>query len=130
MMEIPENHRDLLTDEKKAFAVLATLNKDQTVQASPLWFNYTDGRILINSARGRQKDKNMRERKTVALVILDPGNPYRYLQIQGTVTSITEKDADAHINALAHKYWGKDYSFVAGEVRVIYEITPNHIQAD
>jgi PPOX class probable F420-dependent enzyme len=129
MKEIPEEYQDLLSDGVKAFAVLATLNKDQTIQASPLWFNYSDGKLFINSAHGRRKDINMRERKTVALVILDPRNPYRYIQIQGTVTAIIEKDANAHINSLAHKYWGKDFNFIPGEIRVIYEITPQHIQA-
>lgn len=128
-MEIPADYQDLFSDKKRAFAVLATLNEDHTIQASPLWFNVAGGKILINSARGRRKDINMRERKTVALVILDPDNPYRYLQIQGTVTAITENGADEHINQLARKYWGKDYNFVPGEVRVIYEITPKKIQA-
>lgn len=127
MATIPESHRDLLRDDERAFAVLATLNKNNTIQASPLWFNTDDDLIYINSALGRVKDRNMRARRTIALVILDPKNPYRYIQIQGKITKITEEDATAHIHALSHKYHGTDYPLRVGETRVKYEITPEKV---
>ena len=69
----------------------------------------------------------MRRDRRVALSIQDPDNPYRYLAIQGDVVEITENGADAHIDALAKKYLGKErYPFRSpGEVRVIYKIRPN-----
>jgi hypothetical protein len=71
----------------------------------------------------------MRRNKRVALSIQDPDNAYRYLAIQGEVTEISESGADAHIDALAKKYLGKDrYPYrVPGEVRVIYKIRPEKV---
>jgi hypothetical protein len=72
------------------------------------------------------KQRNMKEGSPVALSIMDPENPYRYLQVRGKVTRMTEDGASAHIDSLAKKYLGKDkYPFAQpGEVRVMYEITP------
>lgn len=106
MRTIPESHRDLLSDDKKAFAFLGTLMKDGTPQVTPIWFNTEGELVLINSAQGRIKDKNMRERPAVALTIMDPENPYRYIQIHGKVIAITPDGADAHIDALSFKYTG------------------------
>ena len=68
----------------------------------------------------------MKAGSPVALAIMDPDNPYRYLQIRGHVSSVVEVGADAHIDSLAKKYLGKDkYPFrQPGEVRVMYEIEP------
>jgi PPOX class probable F420-dependent enzyme len=131
MKNIPEQHQDLLADQKKAFVYLATSMADGTPQVTPVWFN-TDGEyILINTAAGRIKDKNMRARPNVALCIADPGNPYRYLQIQGKVVGNTTEGADAHINALAFKYLGQDKypGRKPGEQRVIYKIQPLKVDA-
>ncbi len=127
MVKIPAEVQDLLSDQKKAFAYLATLMKDGSPQVTPLWFDANGDEILINSAKGRVKDRNMRKDHRVALVIQDPQDPYRYIQIRGQVTEITEDGADAHINALSHKYRGKDYSFTPGQVRVIYRIQPESV---
>jgi PPOX class probable F420-dependent enzyme len=121
----PENYRDLF-DEKKAFANLATLMPDGSPQVTPVWFDRKDGMIRVNTAKGRVKARNMREGAHVALAIMDPDNAYRYVQVRGTVSRITEDGADAHIDSLAKKYLGQDkYPFrQPGEVRVMYEITP------
>jgi PPOX class probable F420-dependent enzyme len=128
MAEIPAAFRDLT--EKKAFANLATLMSDGSPQVTPVWFDVANGRIRVNTAKGRVKARNMHEGSHVALSILDPDNPYRYMQIRGEVVRMTEQGADAHIDGLAKKYLGKDkYPFrQAGEVRVIYEIEPAAIQ--
>ena len=131
MKIVPENFQDLLSDEKKAFLYLATLMKDGSPQVTPIWFN-TDGEyILINSAKGRIKDKNMRHRPNVALCITDPSKPYRYLQIRGKVVEITEEGACAHIDTLAGKYTGKPkyMNGKPGEVRVTYKIRPEKVDA-
>ena len=107
MVEIPAKYLDLL-QEKKSFANLATIMPDGTPQVTPVWFDYTNGKIRVNSAKGRVKTRNMTEGAPVALSILDPDNPYRYIQIRGRVGHVTEKGADAHIDSLAKKYLGKD----------------------
>jgi PPOX class probable F420-dependent enzyme len=127
---IPDSHKDLLTG-KKALASLATVMPDGSPQVTPVWFDYTDGRIRVNTARGRVKDRNMSQNAHVALAIIDPENPYRYVQVRGRVASISEEGADAHIDSLAKKYLGKDKYPYAGpkEGRVIYTIEPLSVQS-
>ena len=123
---IPEKYRDLF--EKPAFGHLATLNPDGSPQVTPVWLDVEDGLILVNSAKGRKKDRNLRRDPRVSLSVTDPENPYRYLEIRGRVVEITEKGADEHINKQAKKYLGVDkYPYrQPGEVRVLYKIQPEH----
>jgi PPOX class probable F420-dependent enzyme len=127
--QIPEAFRPLLGDDVKAFAHLGTLLPDGSPQVTPVWFDTAGDAIRVNSAKGRWKDRNMRRDGRVALAIMDPQNPYRYLQIRGRVERITEDGADAHIDRLAKKYMGADtYPFrQPGEVRVIYVIRPERV---
>jgi PPOX class probable F420-dependent enzyme len=129
MVEIPAKYLDLLQD-KKSFANLATIMPDGTPHVTPVWFDYTNGKIRVNSAKGRVKTRNMSEGAPVALSILDPDNAYRYIQIRGRVGHVTEEGAFAHIDSLAKKYLGKDkYPFgQPGEVRVTFEIEPDAVQ--
>ncbi len=126
---IPEGFTDLLTT-KTTFAHLATVMADGSPQVTPVWFSYDGTHIVVNSAKGRVKDRNMRARAQVSLSILDPDNAYRYLQIMGRVVDITEQGADAHIDALTKKYTGQDtYPWRSPtEVRVIYRIQPDKAQ--
>ena len=129
MKIVPESHRDLLSDNVRAFAFLVTVMADGSPQVTPVWFN-TDGEtILINSARGRIKDRNMRQRPQVAMAIPDPHNPYRYLQIRGVVESFSEQGGKEHIDMLSRKYTGREFYTSArpGEVRVIYRIRPDRV---
>jgi len=131
MLNVPETHTDLLTDEKKAFLFLATTLKDGTPQVTPVWFN-TDGEyILINSAAGRLKDRNMRARPDIALCIFDSADPYRYLQIRGRVVEFTTDGADEHIDRLSFKYRGTEKygNRKPGEQRVTYKILATKIDA-
>ena len=130
MAVIPEKYLDLL-EQKKAFAHLATIMPDGSPQVTPVWFDYTGGMIRVNTAKGRVKARNLREGAPVALSIMDPDNPYRYIQIRGRVKRVVEQGADQHIDSLAKKYLGKDkYPFgQPGEVRVMYEIEPLHANA-
>jgi PPOX class probable F420-dependent enzyme len=129
MTWIPETYQDLIEDTSKAFCSLATVMKDGSPQLTPVWFN-TDGKhILINSAMGRVKDKNMRRNPNVAMVIIDPEDPYRYIQIRGKVIAITTFGARQHIDDLSKKYTGRD-KFTGGpidEIRVTYKILPERI---
>jgi PPOX class probable F420-dependent enzyme len=129
MTEIPSIYMDLLT-EKKALAHLATVMPDGSPQNTPVWFDYTDGKIRVNSAVGRVKTRNMKMGAKVALSISDPDNPDRYVQLRGTVTRVRQDDvAAAHIDQLAFKYLGLDKNPYpnAGE-RVMFEISVFSVQ--
>jgi PPOX class probable F420-dependent enzyme len=127
-VSIPEKYRDLLT-KKVAFANLATLMPDGRPQVTPVWFDFDGANLIINSARGRQKDRNVRRDPRVALTIVDPDNPYRYVEVRGRVTDITQEGARDQINKLAKKYMGKDvYPGPPDEVRVTYIVRPEKVQ--
>jgi PPOX class probable F420-dependent enzyme len=117
--------------EKRAFAHLATIMPDGTPQVTPVWCDFDGTHVRINSAKGRVKDRNMRRDGRVALALMDPDNPYRYVAVRGRVVEITEHGADAHIDSLAKKYLGQDrYPYRRpGEVRVIYTIQPEGVSA-
>jgi PPOX class probable F420-dependent enzyme len=125
--QIPEEVKDIF--KKRAFAHLATVMPDGSPQVTPVWVDYDGTYVRINSAKGRLKDKNMRRDKRVSLSVQDPDNPYRYVEVRGTVDDITENGADADIDSLAKKYLDKDkYPFRSpGEVRVIYKVRPEKI---
>lgn len=129
MKLIPSSHRDLLSAEVRAFAHLVTLMPDGSPQVTPVWFSTEGEYILVNSARGRVKDRNMRARPRVALAISDPQNPYRYLQIRGPVAEVIEAGAREHIDALCKKYTGRERFNLRSpdEIRVIYKIYPEHV---
>ncbi|HTX06311.1 MAG TPA: PPOX class F420-dependent oxidoreductase [Steroidobacteraceae bacterium] len=121
---IPESHLDLF--RKKAFANLATLMPNGSPQVTPVWVDYDGRHVLINTAQGRQKDKNLQRDGRLAMSIFDPENPYRYLEVRGRVAERTREGADQHIDAMARKYLGQDkYPYrQPGEVRVLYKVTP------
>jgi PPOX class probable F420-dependent enzyme len=125
---IPDKYKDLLSG-KKAFASLATLMPDGTPQVTPVWFDYDGKNLIVNTARGRQKDLNVRRDPRVALTIIDPENPYRYVEVRGRVTDITQEGATEHIDKMAKKYLDKDkYPFAKpGEVRVLYKVRPEKV---
>ncbi len=127
---IPEKYLDLM--QKRAFAHLATLMPDGSPQVTPVWFDYDGEHIIVNSARGRVKDKNMQRDQRVTLEIMDPDDPYRYLEIRGCVVEITEEGGDAGIDRLAHKYLGVDsYPFRnPAEQRVVYKIAPTKVKGN
>ena len=127
---IPDAYLDLFTT-KVAFAHLGTISADGGPQVTPVWFDYDGGKVRINSARGRAKDRNMERERRVALSIIDPENPYRHVAVRGRIVEITEEGASDHIDRLAKKYLGKDkYPFGRpGEVRVTYVIEPTSVSA-
>ncbi len=130
MKGFPDTHKDLLDDATRAFAYLATIMPDGSPQLTPLWFN-TDGEyILVNSSKGRVKDRNMRREPRVALVIADPKDPYRFVQVRGSVAEIVEHGGLEHINRLSLKYHGKPWTARPGQVRVIYKILPSTASPD
>jgi PPOX class probable F420-dependent enzyme len=117
-----DKYKDLF--EKRAFAHLATLMPDGSPQVTPVWVDYDGTHIIVNTARGRQKDRNLHKDSRVAIEVQDPDNPYRYMQMRGRVAEMTEAGADASIDKLAKKYMGVDtYPYRRpGEQRVIVRI--------
>ncbi len=126
---IPEKYRDLF--QKKAFASLATLMPDGRPQVTPVWCDFDGRHVIVNTARGRVKDRTMSRDPRVSLAIIDPENPYRYLEVRGRVTEITETGADDHINRMAKKYLGVDqYPYRRpNEKRVLYKIEPERVSS-
>jgi len=127
---IPDKFHDLFT--KKGFAHLATLMPDGSPQVTPVWVDFDGTHVLVNSAKGRQKDKNMKRDARVSLSIADPDNPYRYVEIRGKVAEISEAGADQHIDKMAKKYLGQDtYPYrKAEEVRVVYKVLPTKVSSN
>ena len=126
MKNFPQEFLDLLDDKTKAYLFLATTMSDGSPQVTPIWFNADDEHILINTNEGRTKDKNMKARPKVAMVIQDPNDPYRYLQIRGEIANYTREGADEHINQLALKYDNKPWKYREGQKRIIFKVRPIH----
>ena len=121
---VPDSHKDLF--QKRAFGSFTTLMPDGSPQTTPVWVDLVDGDVIVNTALGRQKDKNVRKDPRVAVTLIDPDNPYRYLEIRGRVADITQEGADKHIDKMAKKYLGQDkYPWArSGEHRVLIKIAP------
>lgn len=126
MKPIPESHRHLLDDETAAYAFLATTMADGSPQVTPVWFNVEGEHILINSIRGRVKDKNMRDRPQVAVTLMALDNPYFYIQLRGLVVEVIEEGAAEHMNEVSRKYTGNDFNIPEGQIRVIFKIKPEN----
>jgi PPOX class probable F420-dependent enzyme len=129
MRALPDKVKRVLG--KKVFVHLATLMPDGSPQVSPVWVDVDGNTIVVNSAEGRLKDKNIKKDKRVALSLTDPDNPYESITIRGRVAEVTTAGADQHIDKMAKKYLGKDkYPFrQPGEVRVLYRIEPEKVSA-
>ncbi|MDH3765970.1 MAG: PPOX class F420-dependent oxidoreductase [Nitrosopumilus sp.] len=113
----------------KNFASFATLMRDGSPHVAPTWVDYDGDMVLINTAAGRIKEKNVNLDKRVALSVYDSSNPYNMVTIRGRVKEIAEHDADAHIDRLAKRYLGLDsYPFrIPDEKRIILKIIPERV---
>lgn len=125
-MTFPADFDDLFEDETRALLYLATTMPDGSPQVTPVWFSADEEHILINTNEGRTKDRNMKARPHVALVIQDPDNQDRYLGMRGEVVGYTREGADEHINRLSLKYYRRPWTYREGQRRIIYRIKPIH----
>jgi PPOX class probable F420-dependent enzyme len=124
--DLTQREIDLL--KAKNFAHLVTLNEDGSAHSAPLWIDVDDdGLVLVNSAVGRKKDRNIRRDPRVVVSVHSQDDPYTWTAISGTVVSIeTGDEAEAHIDLLSQKYYdGKRWEYVPGSVRVLYRIRPD-----
>ena len=103
---IPDSHLDIF--ESEAFAHLSTVMPDGTPQVTPVWVDHEDGEdVLVNTARGRRKERNIARDPKVGLSVCDPDDPYRYVSVRGEA-ELTEEGADDHIDELARRYMDVD----------------------
>ena len=121
-MNPPESHADLL--EKPTFAHLATIRPDGSPQSSVMWFDWDGDRIRMTHTKTRQKFRNLAEEPRVALSIVDPADPYRFLEVRGVVESIEDDDAVASFYQSLQKRYGMSYPIPDAAVRVIMTFRP------
>lgn len=123
-MEIPDSHTDLLN--KKGFAHVATIGPRGEPQSNPVWYDW-DGRFIkVSQTTTRQKYRNIQREPRIALSVVDPENPYHYLEIRGRVDHVEEDPDKAFINAMAKKYMDLDtYPYTSPEEqRIVVFIRP------
>ena len=127
MSSIPDDFLELF--EKRTFAHISTLHPDGTPHVTPVWIDYDTeaDRVLVNTERGRRKEKNVRNDPRVGISMTDPDDPYRMLSITGEVEEITTEGARKHIDELSRRYTGGDYSNPIETERVILAIRPEHV---
>ena len=124
---IPESHRDLVSDDSKAIAYLATTLANGAPVIAPVWFGVIDDQIAIFSGASSLKARNMRARPQVSVVLQDPDDQYRYVQIRGRYVNSIEKDARQYLDELSRRYVGKDYPESASGDGVILLIQPERV---
>jgi PPOX class probable F420-dependent enzyme len=135
MATIPNSHRDLL--EGPVYAIFTTIAPDGMPENSVVWCSMEGNYVLVNTAEGRRKDRNIRSNPRVALTAMDPENPYRWIDVRGTVEEIVDDPDARNISAHAKIYAGVDeyYGGVAPaelrgkEKRIIYKIKPERVVA-
>lgn len=127
MMKIPEKFVDLL--DEPVVVMLATVMPDGQPQVTPVWCDREGDVVWVNTAVGRQKDVNLRERPLATIAVTDPDNAYRWLEIRGRVVEMVEgQPAHDHINKLAQDYFGRPFTYNnPGEERVIFKIAPINV---
>jgi PPOX class probable F420-dependent enzyme len=103
---IPASHLDLLSSN--ALAHIATIGPSGAPQSSPVWFGWDGNHLLFSLTTGRQKYRNLTANPAIALSIVDPANPYRYLEVRGTISDIADDIDNAFINSMAKKYINED----------------------
>ncbi|WP_254537285.1 PPOX class F420-dependent oxidoreductase [Halomarina litorea] len=129
-MAIPEEFHDLF--EKRTFAHFATLMPEGTPQVTPVWVGYDAdaGQLLVNTARGRRKEKNVTRDPKVGVSIVDPDDPYRWVSVRGEVVEMTEEGAVEHIDQLARRYLDvEEYPYHDSDegARVILRISTDEV---
>jgi PPOX class probable F420-dependent enzyme len=127
LAELNQSARELI--EGKNLAHFVTLMKDGSPQVTPVWVDHDGTHVLINTAEGRQKPRNLARDSRVAMSIVDNDNIYKYVQIRGRVVEITREGAWEHINKLARKYRGPETNYPErpGEQRIIIKILPEYV---
>jgi PPOX class probable F420-dependent enzyme len=135
---LPASHRDLVDGPYPA--VLSTVMPDGSPQTTPVWCNAENGYVLVNTMKGFRKERNMRRTPRVALLVYDPSNPLRHMEIRGVVAEMTEHGAGEHLDQLTRLYMGKPDASFFGDciprelastyVPVRVTIAPTHVRTE
>lgn len=127
MPDLNERQQQLLLEPNLAH--LVTFMRDGMPQTTPVWVDYADGHVLINTAEGRLKARNMRRDPRVALSVVDRNRAGNYVEVRGHVVEITAEAAAEHYAMLARKYFGPDAKprIIPGEQRIIVRIKPSYV---
>ena len=126
--QIDSSLKNLFEDKNLAF--VATIMKDGSPQITPMWVDIEDNQILINTAVGRTKQKNVARDPRIAISIADKNNPYHMVTVRGEVIDqVTGEEAENHIDKMAKKYLNKDkYPFgTPGEKRILLKVKPTKV---
>jgi PPOX class probable F420-dependent enzyme len=123
---IPEQYRDLLASA--ALAHIATIGPRNEPQSTPVWFDWDGTYIRFSQTKRQQKYRNLRRDPRVALSIVDPRNPYRYLEVRGVAVAFEDDPQRAFVDSMARKYLGVDrYPWhQEGDEHVAVVILPQH----
>ena len=133
---IPDSHCDLLL--RAVHGVLTTLMPDGQPQSSIVWVDYDGRHLLINTTLERQKGRNMRRNPKVTLLVIDPHNSSRWIEVRGRVVEISQQRAETHADQLTRRYTGKQHFYgdiypivqKQKETRVIVKIEPLKVSLD
>ena len=123
---IPEGYEDLL--ESTALVHVATIGPHGEPQNNPVWFGWDGDHVMFSQTKARQKYRNLQRDSRIAFSMVDPENPYRYLEIRGKVVRVEEDPDLDFINSMAHKYLGLEkYPYhQPGDERVVIFVRPEH----
>lgn len=126
-MTIPTELKDLF--DKKALGDVATIGPNGEPHNSPVWIDFDGQYVKFSQTTTRQKYRNLKRDGRIALSIVDPDDPYRYVEIRGVAERIEKDEGNAFINSMAKKYIGKDeYPWhQPGDQRVVVFVRPEHV---
>lgn len=133
---LPKTHLDLL--QKPVHAVLTTMMPEGIPQSSIIWLDYDGEHLLVNTTLERQKGRNMRANPKVAILVIDPEDSSRWIEVRGQVREITRECAEEHADKLTQRYTDKQYFYgdiypveqKQKETRVIVKIQPLKVSLD
>lgn len=138
MVKIPDSHKDLLIEP--VHGVLTTMMPDGQPQMSVVWVDFDGTHVLVNTTLERQKGKNMRDNPKVNVMVIDPGNVSRFIEVRGEVVGFTQEEAIPHANKLTRAYTGgKKQQFYGDihpvdvqdrETRVIFKVLPKKVNVN
>ena len=124
--ELTPNDVEMLTGTN--FVTLVTINPDGSPHATITWVDAAEGLVLVNTAQGRVKDRNVRANPRVAISVMNGGDGFDWLSVTGTVVDIEiGEHAERHIDELSHRYDGHGYTYTPGQVREILKIRPDRV---
>jgi PPOX class probable F420-dependent enzyme len=126
MAKVTEEQARLL--KGRNFASVATVGPDGIPQVTPNWVDWDGEHVLINTAEGRVKPRNVRRRPVISVLVINHEDPYQYVSITGPA-EISADGAEEHINELSRRYYGRDFNYRQGEKRLILRVRPRRVFA-